>query len=377
MHCIIRTLFIPPISGVLSTQLVFTNKHKHFMVPAYTQSRQDDSPCASHEATRMVDHKAGVAAGSGDVDKTPAPRGDALRGTSPAVPSESVPSGSRRFDNDATDMGWSDQPVYERSTVPGRTIDEPLKTNEEKKQDGKPDLPIAEKNPLFVKQQQPEDYAGYFQPLKMSTEKDKNLYDMSHEELIEYAKRNKMSSTIMDYIKQYTLTGKIWCTSMAALANMADADFFLKEKCGIPDPLHRSRLFVEAHQAAVTGAQKETQAQEQVQAGARRDPPRRGRGDALGLRRRRAHQDEGQQAAARRARLDAGRRGGGGHLLRRGARREDVGRAGDDHAVVHLRRGDGALQGRQPRGGAGVDRGGHERHQRLVMSLATSVAAQS
>ena len=94
MHCIIRTLFIPPISGVLNTQLVFTNEHKHFMVPAYTQSRQDDSPCASHEATRMVDHNAGGAAGSGDVDKTPAPRGDALRGTLPAVPSESVLIGS-------------------------------------------------------------------------------------------------------------------------------------------------------------------------------------------------------------------------------------------------------------------------------------------
>ena len=139
------------------------------MVPEYLQSRQDDSPRASHGALRMVDHSAHGAAGKRAVDKTPTPRGDALRGTSPEVPSESVPSGSRRFDNDATDMGWSDQPVYARSTVPGRTmLDEPLKTNEEKKQDGKnPDLLTTEKNPLFV-QQQPEDYAGYFQPLKPS-----------------------------------------------------------------------------------------------------------------------------------------------------------------------------------------------------------------
>ena len=60
------------------------------MVPEHLHPRQDGPSRILREAVRTAGHNAQGAAGKRAVDKTPTPRGDALRGTLPEVPSKSV-----------------------------------------------------------------------------------------------------------------------------------------------------------------------------------------------------------------------------------------------------------------------------------------------
>ena len=88
-------IFVPYLFRRVAECLTLMCSHKrNIMVPAYTHPRQDGPSRILREALRTAGHNAKGAAGTRYVDKTPAHRGDALRGTLPAVPSESVLIGS-------------------------------------------------------------------------------------------------------------------------------------------------------------------------------------------------------------------------------------------------------------------------------------------
>lgn len=106
----------------------------------------------------------------------------------------------------------------------------------------------AEKNPLFGLQ---EDNGEEFTPVKMSTENaKKNLNDLNHLEMMEYAREKEVSPKLQEILEKYTSNGQTWCTMIASLDSINQANTFLAEVCNITKPDKRSELIAEAHAAA-------------------------------------------------------------------------------------------------------------------------------